>query len=164
MRSCIRDYQNRSHHWRDKFFITYQYKKHKFTYTIQCRFNGKIFVSCIRTIWRICLSSDDSYLDSSLMQGVHACKVDGMTHFGNHCPTGNWTSVFEFLVSRFTDSDIRACAVMWNCTCSVRGRKQETLQNADRKITFWCVRFEVFAFVKIRTLLWSSGLWCRIVS
>jgi hypothetical protein len=37
--------------------------------SILCGLSGEIYVVCVGTIWRICISSDGMYSDSSLMQG-----------------------------------------------------------------------------------------------
>jgi hypothetical protein len=36
----------------------------------QCRLSGKISVFCVGTVQKICLSSDDFYSDSTLVQGL----------------------------------------------------------------------------------------------
>jgi hypothetical protein len=49
--------------------ITAEVKKKNYNST-QCRLSGKICVFCVGTIWRICLSSDCFYSESSVVQGL----------------------------------------------------------------------------------------------
>jgi hypothetical protein len=51
--------------------ITAEVKKKKNTHnSAHYRLSGKISVSCVATMRRICLSSDDFYSHSSLVQGL----------------------------------------------------------------------------------------------
>jgi hypothetical protein len=132
-----RSYQDRSHHWRDKLSIWYQYKKHKYSHSVYTGLCGKMCISCIGTIWRICLSSYDFCLDNCLVQvltrvefWIFSCFVltlaDGSCcawivypiRCWYRCPEMRissvyWTQLSRFYLKKETESSLRKVA-FWN--------------------------------------------------